>query len=268
MKPKELLKKVLYPLRVTLGRFGISPLEKRVVNLELDLEMRTTLFYKAATFIAADKVEGDYLEFGVFAGGSFVTAFRCLEEAFKRASEPSIWNTPQDCLERRELWEKMRFFAFDSFQGLPRPSGPDTVSRDFAQGKFACSEDEFRRNIASRGVPLGRVITVPGWFKETVNKDTWSKYGIRSAAIVNVDSDLYESAKTILDATTSVMVDGTVLIFDDWYNFRGNPNLGEQRACREWLELHPELTLTPYQKEGPWKNSFIVHRASELPDKA
>jgi O-methyltransferase len=50
-----------------------------------------------------------------------------------------------------------------------------------------------------------------------------------------------------------------VLIFDDWYSYRGNPGLGEQRACAEWRAQHPEWILTEYQKEGPWRTSFIVN---------
>jgi hypothetical protein len=248
---KKVLKKLLYPMRTAMGRFIIPP------SLP---ELQNTLIYKAGAFVAADKIAGDYLEFGVYTGSSFVRAYKCLEVAFQNASTPGIWNTEQDCLERRELWTKMRFIAFDSFQGLPKPIGLDKISRDFVEGKYTCSEDDFKANVISQGVPLNRVITIPGWFKDSVNDDTMKKHNIRNAAIVHIDCDLYESAKIVLDAIISILVDGTVIIFDDWFNFRGNPNLGEQRACREWLELHEEITLTQYQKEGPWRNSFIVHK--------
>lgn len=175
------------------------------------------------------------------------------------ASTPGTWNTERDCAERRALWEKMRFIAFDSFQGLPAPTGLDSSSRDFVEQKYACSEDEFKKNISSHGVPLNRVITIPGWFKETLSSDI-RRYGIKRAAIVHIDCDLYESAKAVLNVIEPIVVDGTIIIFDDWYNFRGNPGFGEQRACREWLELHQGIRLTQYQKEGPWRNSFIVHR--------
>ncbi|HBH97895.1 MAG TPA: hypothetical protein DDX89_09010 [Candidatus Omnitrophica bacterium] len=56
-------------------------------------------------------------------------------------------------------------------------------------------------------------------------------------------------------------VEGTVLIFDDWLNFKANPELGEQRACREWLQDHPELRLTPFARWGVTQQSFIVHRS-------
>jgi hypothetical protein len=266
MTSNKILKQLLHPLRNVLGRFAISPWEERVAALEAkvyELQLNNTIVYKAASFIAADKIEGDYLEFGVFRGGSFVTAYISLLEAFNRASTPGIWNTEQDCVERSALWNRMRFFAFDSFEGLPTPSGVDAQSRDFVEGKFSCTEDEFKKIISARGVPLDKVTTVPGWFNESLNRDTLEKHNIRKAAVVYVDCDLYESAKSVLDFITPLLVDGSIIIFDDWYNFNGDPDLGEQKAYGEWLKMHPDIKLTQYHKEGPWKNSFIVHKAAK-----
>jgi O-methyltransferase len=243
---RERLRRLLYPMRTTLGRFALNESDSVV--------------YKAATFIAADKIDGDYLEFGVYTGNSFISAFRAIEHAFRAASAPTIWNTDRDCLERHEIWQRMRFFAFDSFQGLPSPAGSDSLSQDFAQGKFSCSQADFSRNIARAGLPLDRVVTVPGWFEDILNDATIQKHTMKKAAIVYIDSDLYESARSALSFITPLLADGTVIVFDDWYNFKGNPRSGEQRACNEWLESHPEWTLTQYQKEGPWRNSFIANR--------
>ena len=216
------------------------------------------LFYKAGIFIATDKIEGDYLEFGVFSGSSFVSAYHLIENAYRYSNMPSIWNTQQDCIEMQKLWEKMRFIAFDSFQGLPKPKGIDALSSDFAEGKFSNSEGSFMSNISTKGVPSERVVIVPGWFHETLNENTRKKYDIKHAAIVHIDSDLYESAKLVLNFIKPLLVDGTIIIFDDWYNFKGNPNLGEQRAFKEWLDENREWVATQYQKEGVWSNSFIM----------
>ena len=48
------------------------------------------------------------------------------------------------------------------------------------------------------------------------------------------------------------------MIFDDWFNFRGNPNLGEQKACNEWLEENPRIQLIPYVRWAMTQQSFIV----------
>jgi hypothetical protein len=55
-----------------------------------------------------------------------------------------------------------------------------------------------------------------------------------------------------------LLQDGTIIIFDDWYNFRGSPHLGEQRAMAEWSKTVNGFTFSEYQKEGPWRTSFIA----------
>jgi O-methyltransferase len=263
MTAKQFLKRALHPWRTALGRFSLSPLEARVAALEgavYDLRQSQTLFHKAAALIAADKIEGDYLEFGVYRGGSFVSAYHSLAAVFATMTTPGVWNTEPDCVARRAQWSRMRFFAFDSFEGLPRPQGLDALSRDFTDGKFACSESDFRRYAASQGVPPDKLVTVPGWFKDTLNRATTERHALSRAAIVHVDCDLYDSTRTVLDFVTDLLVEGSVLIFDDWYNFGGDPDLGEQRAFREWRWAHPDFVVSEYQKEGPWRNSFLVHR--------
>ncbi len=178
----------------------------------------------------------------------------------QRASSPS--RDPGYRRDIQTLWSDMRFFAFDSFEGLPALRGVDVESRDFAEGQYAFGADEFLSNVASRGVDLTKVITVPGWFDQTCNSGTISKFEMRRASIVHIDCDLYESTRTVLDFIRPLIVDGTVLIFDDWFCFRGNPNLGEQRAFLEWAESLPDWTFVEYQKEGPWRNSFIACRQS------
>jgi hypothetical protein len=244
------LKRALHPIRTALGRFVIAP----------DFVDTNSISYRAASLIAAEKIEGDYLEFGVYRGDSFVSAYRGVEKAFENSSTPGAWNLDEDCAERRRIWNQMRFFAFDSFQGLPSLAGADRRTRDFAPGKYRCSREEFTSHLVKARVDMERVRVVAGWFDDVLNEETIERHCLRTAAIVHIDCDLYESARTVLRFLTPLVTDGTVVIFDDWYCYRGHPNFGEQKACREWLEANPDLHLTEYQKEGPWKNSFIVNR--------
>lgn len=251
---KRLVKGALRPLRESLGRFALPP--SRVD--------KSSIVYCAGCLIAAEKIEGDYLEFGVFRGDSFISAYRAIELAFLNASTPGAWNLDHDCKERNELWNQMRFFAFDSFEGLPSLTGVDQQTRDFAPGKFRCSLEEFTENVRNSGLPRERVEIVPGWFDEVLNDDTIERFGLKKAAIVHIDCDLYESAIAVLNFLTPLLSDGAVIIFDDWYCFKADPCRGEQRACREWREANPNLRLIEYHKEGPWKNSFIVNTRTSI----
>lgn len=249
----EIIKPILYPIRKLAARFVNTP----------ELSLANTIIYKAANIIASDKIEGDYLEFGVFTGRSFIQAYHVIKEVFKQNQIFDPGCTDKGAGEIRGIWDKMRFFAFDSFQGLPLPDGLDTESRDFVAGKFACTENNFRANLSKAGMPLSKVVMVAGWFENTCKEDTIRKYGMKKASIIHVDCDLYSSAKMVLEFVKPLLTDGTIIIFNDWYCFRGNPVLGEQRAFNEWKATMTDWMFTEYQKEGPWGNSFIANNKGD-----
>jgi hypothetical protein len=245
------LRSALRPLRLLAGRFVLSPMGAT----------EAPIFFKAAHITSAEQVEGDYLEFGTYQGNSLIRAYGILRQVYEeRYRDPDNIHSPEYRARVRELWEKMRFFAFDSFQGLPPVTGSDVGSMDFVEGKFRCSQEAFLENLRSHSIDLGKVVPVPGWFENTCTGETLRKYGMRSASIIHFDCDLYESTRTALKFIEPLLVDGTVLVFDDWYCFRGNPGLGEQRAFREWSKGMDGWVFTEYQKEGPMRNSFIASR--------
>lgn len=157
---------------------------------------------------------GDYLEFGTYRGTSFVLA---MHEARKH-----------------EQLADMRFFAFDSFQGLPHDEG--TVCKT---GEHACSEQQFLRLCRQAGADLSKVHTIPGFYDVSLTHILKQQYKLRPA-IVHIDCDLYTSTKTVLDWLTDLVQPGTFLIFDDWMAFERDERhpthaeYGEPRAFEEW----------------------------------
>ena len=183
-------------------------------------------------------LDGDYLEFGVYEGTSFAVAF--------------YWG-------KRCRLDSMKFYAFDSFQGLPSPKGIDAGTR-LGAGHYSCSSERFKNMISKMGVDLSRVVITPGWFNEVLNEETKNKLGIRCAAAVLIDSDLYASAVPVLDFITDYLVNGSLLMFGGWFHFSGDPDRGQQRAIREWLAKNAGIELIEYHKFGLMGDSFIVHR--------
>lgn len=232
-----------------------SALRFRFINF---VSLEQGIMFKTANLIAAEKVEGDYLEFGVYSGGSFIEAFNTLKHAFGPYQKIHGERTQEDIQELNRLWNNMRFFAFDSFEGLPNIEGIDKHGKDFAKGKYYCSETNFLKNLSKAGVAMEKVSVVSGLFEKTCIKDTKDKFAIKKAAIVHIDCDLYASTKTALEFIAPLLTDGTIIIFDDWFCFRGNPNLGEQRAFLEWREIMVGWLFIEYQRTGPWTNSFIA----------
>lgn len=220
-----------------------------------------TLIQKVARFVACEMIAGDYLEFGVYQGQSFLAAYKALSQAFQsRIDEIGANATQQQSHQRQQIWDAFRFIAFDSFEGLPELKGVDKDTKDFQPGQYAASTNEFEAKLDEHGVPVDSRVIVPGWFDETCTSATRERYQMKQAAVVWIDCDLYESAKTALSFLTPMLQDGTVIVFDDWYAYRGNPDRGEQRAFAEWLETIPDYSATPFQKEGVWRNSFIMSR--------
>lgn len=246
---KSALKSALLPVRKAGGRFFFDP----------RTGMESSIVWKAAQILRAELVEGDYLEFGVYQGGSIINAYSSIRDVHRQ--RPVDGNHSYEYQKQvAELWNKMRFFAFDSFRGLPKPKEADCHSSDFVEGQFACDLPAVHGNLSAAGVDIRKVVVVPGWFEETCVASTIKKHNMKAASIIHVDCDLYESAKVVLKFVEPLLVNGTVLIFDDWFCFRGSPELGEQRAFHEWTSTLRDWRLAEYQKEGPWRMSFIASR--------
>jgi hypothetical protein len=180
---------------------------------------------------------GDYLEFGCACGASFIHAYR-------RAAHRMPW---------------MRFWALDSFAGLPRPADIDQDG-EAREGLFACSQQTFFQNLDAAKVDRSRIVCVPGWYRDTLTSALKENMGLKVASIVYIDCDLYQSAAEALEFITDLVETGSVLIFDEWWTFKGDPNHGEQRACAEWLARNPEIALQDWHFFGAYGKSFIVTR--------
>ena len=105
-----------------------------------------------------------------------------------------------------------------------------------------------------------KVVTVAGFFEDTCTLETARGRGIDNVGIVHIDSDLYASAKVALDFVTPLIRHHAVIIFDEWFHYFSHPNYGEQRAFREWREENPDWHVVEFQREGPYRMSFIINR--------
>jgi O-methyltransferase len=197
-------------------------------------------------FVADCRIDGAYLEFGCADGGSLSDAFHASR--------------------RYRGLENMQFLVFDSFEGLPEPSGLDAQeSLRYSKGDFACSVDTYRKNIRKRGVNAERVTLIPGWYSETLTEDLGRTLAITKAAVVWIDCDLYESTIPVLNFITRYIQDGTVMIFDDWFSYKGRLDRGEALAFSEWLESNPSIMSTEYHTVGRTMKAFIMQVRSGNP---
>jgi hypothetical protein len=231
---------LLTQLRKKVIQTCLKPIYERLATLEgLALNPRRRILHEVAGYLVSAEVPGDYLEFGVFQGATFSYAFQRLAPEFAG----------------------MRFVAFDSFQGLPRPQGLDAqdgYSSSFHENQYACTESEFVSNLKKAGVNLQRVSVVKGWFADTLTPENAMAHGVDKVAVAWIDGDLYESTVPVLNYLTPRLTTGSVILFDDWRCFRNHPDFGEQRACREWLNDNPQITLREFLPFGWHGQAFTV----------
>lgn len=250
----------------------MKQLIRRIINKVLPLPINaTTPISLAAEFVFAEAVDGDYLEFGVFKGASFIEAIKNLEAAHKKwgdhnllqnrqaYSEGSVDDADRD-FRTLKFKNTVRYFAFDSFCGLPSLEEADQGHSRFRQGRYNFAEEDFKHNVIQKtNLPKNRLITVPGFYEKSLNDELYSNLGLKSASVVMIDCDIYSSARDVLKFITPLIVDGTILIFDDWYAYKGSPLCGERRASEEWLKNNPQFKLSEFASRGYNQRAFIVN---------
>jgi hypothetical protein len=96
--------------------------------------------------------------------------------------------------------------GFDSFEGLP-----EDWFGEFGKGRFHTQGNlpEVRPNV----------ILHKGWFDETLPDFVAENPG--PVAFLHVDCDLYSSTKTIFQYVGDRIVPGTVIVFDEYFNYPG-----------------------------------------------
>lgn len=173
------------------------------------------------------EVKGDYYEFGLFRGYTFLQA----------------WN------HSKQLGlNDVSFYGFDSFEGLPPAEGIDQVDGRFFEGQFACSRQEVEKNLNGEGVDLDKVTLVEGYYENSLTESLRQQYPFKPAAVVLLDCDYYSSTVTALKWMEPYLEVGTVLLFDDWFSYGESDELGQQKAFSEFLERN-----TQYRAEDLWE---------------
>ena len=156
--------------------------------------------------LADEGIEGDVVEFGTYYGHWIQVICEILE---------------------RNGWAR-RVWGFDSFEGLPKPDAqlnPDC----WTEGMYSAPFDEVKARLQVDQRAYLKL--VKGWFNETLAREPASS--IQRIAYARIDGDLYESCVDCLRYLDGRLVDGAVLVFDDWLF---SNEVGEPRAVKEWLE--------------------------------
>jgi len=222
-------------------------------------ENQARMFAKAMYYLLFSNMAGDFLEFGTFKGNSLISAFKIHERLINE------WNIELNQYISNCYLNAMDFYGFDFFKGIPELKEKDRsfcLQDDFKKGNYVCSQEEYNNNLKKNNIPMKKVITIPGFFSETLTDKLKKEILLKKAALIHIDCDIYSSTKTALNWVTDYVQYGTLIMFDDWFCNRANPQLGEQKAFTEWRNEN-NIKSIDYGNYCIFGKSFILHPKKE-----
>ena len=125
----------------------------------------------------------------------------------------------------------------------------------FNKGDYSCSKDQLIKNLKSHKCNINRFEFVDGFFAESLANIDF--HSMSKASIVHIDVDLYSSCSDIMKYLSRFIQDGTIIIFDDYYCYKGNPRYGVQAAFNEWLVENQEWSSQSYFTYG-WSGACFI----------
>jgi hypothetical protein len=113
-----------------------------------------------------------------------------------------------------------KIFGFDSFKGLPETWTPGTQAGHFARETLPA----VRKNVD----------LVVGWFDRTL--PTFLDAHPERVALLHIDCDLYSSTQTVLIQLSDRIVPGTIIVFDEYFNYVAGWRRHEFQAFQEFVK--------------------------------
>lgn len=119
------------------------------------------------------------------------------------------------------MFENTQFYGFDSFEGLPE-----------TQSVWTKGEFDLKGNLpkVNKNVSL-----IKGYFSDTL--PNFLKEHKEKISFMHIDCDLYSSSKSVFDNVYDRIEAGTVIQFDEYYNYPGWKN-HEYKAFQEFCQKY------------------------------
>lgn len=212
---------------------------------------RLGMLHRAWGYVFTNMIKGAYYEFGVYKGDTFVQSWQVYKNYLRwvesQLSSPEQW--------RRETIKDYAdfdhdFYGFDTFAGMP---ANDEGNKYFTQGTYLAPYAEVKNKCEKAKM---RFKLYQGTFSDVSDS---TMMGLQPAAVVNIDADLYGSARDALEKVMPKLQQGTILLMDDYNCFSSSQAKGERRALLEFCKKYPQFEFEPwfvYQHVG---QAFICH---------
>ncbi len=126
-------------------------------------------------------------------------------------------------------------YGFDSFEGLPEAWAHHAKGAFTREGKLPKVQDNVR--------------LIKGYFENSI--PNWVNANQGNIAFMHIDCDLKSSTQTIFERLADRIVPGTVIVFDDYFNFPS------------WQE-DGHAVFTAFMNEKGWKVNYSAYAFKEL----
>jgi O-methyltransferase len=202
--------------------------KSNVVRGPLNLNDRQGALHRAWGHVFSNHLAGDYVEFGVYQGDSFIKAHKEYMNFYKWLKDQT--NSSEEwrrIVADKFISKKVNFHGLDTFAGMPDNEEDNPT---FGAGTFISDFDEVHNKCVQAG--MHSFFLYKGLFKESHN-ELKSKIS-KQVAIVNIDGDIYESAKDSFEMIEPYLQVGTVLLLDDYNAFNADNTRGERKAMAEF----------------------------------
>jgi len=205
--------------------YGIIPPEQYLIDIEKNFlniwnkireytmtsVQRGYALYQAVKYVISEGIDGDFVECGVWRGGSCMLIALTLAEL--------------DVCDRL-IW------LYDTFEGMTEPGDRDFIAwngrsvhekwKSDAEGKtqnftsWAVPVDSVQSNISATGYPGHLLRFVKGPVELTLKQNV-----PENISLLRLDTDWYESTKAEMEVLYPVLSPGGVLLIDDYGHFTG-----------------------------------------------
>ena len=214
--------------------------QEEIIYNQRNRQAEKYLFFRRVfDFLTENEIHGDYHEFGCHRARTFRMA---LTEA------------------RRHGLDNMKFWAFDSFEGLPTPVTETSVGK-WTRGALTTSESTFLELIDAHGIYPDNVHTVRGFYSESLTGELQRRFVEQHGkiALATIDCDLFESAVPVFEFIEPLLQAGSVIYIDDLFvGTKGHPGKGVARAFNEFCK-RSRWRFIRHLDVGWWGRSYISY---------
>ncbi|MBT4687930.1 MAG: hypothetical protein HN834_14885 [Rhodospirillaceae bacterium] len=198
-------------------------------------------FVKAFDYLTGNQIEGDYHEYGCHRG-------RTMRMALSEA--------------RRHNRDDSKFYAFDSFAGLPEVNNQPDYELWRQGGALTTSEADFMAMIEAHGIYADRVVPIKGFYDDSLTTNLQERLQSegRKIALACIDCDLYESAVPVFEFMEPLLQDGCIIYIDDL--FAGYHSVTTEGIAKAFLDFQAQSDwkFLRHMDVGWWGRSYIASR--------